>query len=100
MARGSRIVVLLAAVCLLAGACARFDTAVGLDRAAEHGPAIALAIPGHGLLLVDPTAGQARTLAEGLTSFQDGFPAWSPDHTHLAVGLHGLVVADPATGKQ
>jgi len=100
MARGSRFVILLAAVCLLAGACARFDSAVGLDQAAEHGPAIALAIPEHGLLLVDPATGRARTLADGLTSFQDGFPAWSPDHSHVAFGLHGLVVVDPATGER
>jgi hypothetical protein len=49
---------------------------------------------------VDPATGRARTLADGLTSFQDGFPAWSPDHTHVAFGLHGLVVVDPATGER
>jgi Tol biopolymer transport system component len=94
MSRGRPLAASLAVVCLMAGSCAGLGRHQKTPSKPEPSTAIALSILDGAVYLVDPSSGERTEIVRGLTDFQSGFAAWSPDHTELAYGNHGIYVID------
>jgi len=100
--RGRHVITALATLCFLATGCARLGLAE--PSPALHSPdpatAIALSVLSDAVYLVDPATGASEQVAQGLSNFQAGYAAWSPDHRLLAFGDGGIVILDPRTGER
>jgi Tol biopolymer transport system component len=103
MTRGKRPVLPFAMACLLLAACGelrlpRAPSTVGQTPRFDVGNAIALSVLADTIYLIDPTSGTVRTLVSGLSDFQAGYAAWSPDHATIAFGNAGIHLQDVSTG--
>jgi len=92
--RGRTLALPLAIICLMAGACARLGTRSKAASTPNPSTAIAVSILDDGIYLIDPLTGQRARVVSGLKDFQSGYAAWSPDHTELAYGDHGIYLID------
>jgi Tol biopolymer transport system component len=99
MARGKAWVALLGAIWLLVTACAGIGAGAKPSPSPDPRTAIALSVPNEAIYLIDPVSGAQAKLVGGLGDFQDGYAAWSPDHTQLAYGHDGLHILDLTTGR-
>jgi len=61
---------------------------------------MALTVLADSIYLVDPATGQRAMVRSGLSHFQAGFAAWSPDRWRLAYGNDGIFLLDPRTGRE
>jgi len=92
----------LVLLCLVTGSCARLGARAPRAPAPptiNPSSAIALSVLADSIYLIDPRTGALQPVARGLTDFQSGYAAWSPDHRFLAWGNGGITVLDTATGK-
>jgi Tol biopolymer transport system component len=71
-----------------------------MSKAADPATAIALSVLADSLYLVDPESGQRTRVKSGLSHFQAGYAAWSPDRWRLAYGNDGILLLDPRTGRE
>jgi Tol biopolymer transport system component len=94
MSRGRTLAASLALVSLMAGSCAGLGRHQKTPSRPDPSTAIALSILDDAVYLVDPASGERTEIVRDLTDFQSGFAAWSPDHTQLAYGDHGIYVID------
>jgi Tol biopolymer transport system component len=100
MTRGKTWALPLVAMWLLTAACARLGSSQSKPTSSPNpGTAIALSVPNGSIYLVDPATGVQAQVVAGLGDFQDGYAAWSPDHTQLAYGNHGVHILDFTTDK-
>jgi Tol biopolymer transport system component len=96
MTRRNGVLLLVAFICSLVGACGRMPAAV---PNAPNNPAILLSVPDDAIYLVAPDTGTRWTLVRALPDFRAGFATWSPDRRRLAFGDDGVVLLDTTTGR-
>jgi Tol biopolymer transport system component len=99
MTRGKTWAISLAAIWLVAVGCAQLGSQSKPSTTPNPVTAIALSVPNEAIYLVDPATGVQTQIVAGLGDFQDGYAAWSPDHTQLAYGDHGVRILDLETHK-
>ncbi len=101
MTRWNRLIPSLVFICLLAGSCGASKPLGEPSSPGQANPtrSIAVSVPASSIYLLDPATQQVRTEVRGLTDFQAGYAAWSPDHRHLAYGDNAIVTVDTLTGR-
>ena len=97
---GRALTVPLLVLCLIAGSCAGLRGHQKTPAKPNPATAIALSILDGAVYLVEPSSGQRIEVVRNLVDFQSGFAAWSPDHTELAYGNHGIFLFDFRTNQR
>jgi TolB protein len=101
MARGRSFALSIAAICLLAGACAPLGaTRSKSSPSPKPSTAIVLSVLDQAVYLVDPDTGARSEVVPALGDFRSGYAASSPDRATLAYGKGGIYLLDIATGKR
>jgi len=93
----------LAAVCLLAGACAKLsnsESPANPNASIDPTSAIAVSVLDDAVYLFDPSTGRTATVVGDLIDFQSGYATWAPDHTLLAYSNAGIFVLDFSIDQQ
>jgi Tol biopolymer transport system component len=99
MLRGKTWTVGVAALGVLAGACAGLGTKGGPPASPDPARAFVLSVPNGSIYLIDPSTGAQSRIVSGLGDFQDGYGTLSPDHRWLAYGDRGLHLRDVTTAR-
>ncbi len=103
MTRGRHMILPLAAVCLLAGACAKLsnsESPANPNASIDPTSAIAVSVLDDAVYLFDPSTGRTATVVGDLIDFQSGYATWAPDHTLLAYSNAGIFVLDFSIDQQ
>ncbi len=98
MPRGIRSAFPLVFLCSLLAGCGHFRPSP--QTAPKRPPALVLSLPAGAVYLIDPSTGQPRTVATGLSNFQAGYASWNPAHREIAFGDGSIVLFDPRTNVQ